>query len=137
MPFNFSHSSRNRLTGVNEGLVRVAFKALSYGIMDFSVVQGVRTQAEQDALYEQGRTKPGKIVTWTRNSKHLLQDDDTGHAIDIVPVIDGKMDWENIENFKFLATLFFRAAMEEGVQIKWLGHTKTSDWGHFEKGDKT
>jgi peptidoglycan L-alanyl-D-glutamate endopeptidase CwlK len=27
------------------------------------VVQGLRTCEEQDALYQQGRTKPGKIVT--------------------------------------------------------------------------
>jgi peptidoglycan L-alanyl-D-glutamate endopeptidase CwlK len=29
-----------------------------------------RPQARQDALYAQGRTKKGPVVTWTRKSKH-------------------------------------------------------------------
>ena len=29
-----------------------------------------RSQERQDYLYEQGRRRPGKIVTWTRNSNH-------------------------------------------------------------------
>lgn len=29
-----------------------------------------RSQERQDHLYEQGRTRPGKIVTWTHNSRH-------------------------------------------------------------------
>lgn len=31
--------------------------------IDFEVVQGLRTWSEQDALYQQGRTTPGNIVT--------------------------------------------------------------------------
>jgi peptidoglycan L-alanyl-D-glutamate endopeptidase CwlK len=100
--------------------------------MDFAVVQGVRTKEQQAELYAQGRTKPGQIVTWTMESNHLLQEDDTGHAIDIVPVINGKMDWDTLENFTFLAALMFRAAMEERVQISWGGFWKTPDRPHFE-----
>ena len=66
-------------------LVACAEKALSYGLMDFSVAQGVRTEAQQAALYAQGRSAPGKIVTWTMQSNHLLQSDGYGHAPDLVP----------------------------------------------------
>ena len=38
-----------------------------------------RTQAEQDHIYAQGRTRPGNKVTWTRNSRHI-----GGGAMDIV-----------------------------------------------------
>ena len=38
-----------------------------------------RTQAEQNRIYAQGRSTPGKKVTWTRNSKHI-----GGYAIDLV-----------------------------------------------------
>ena len=41
------------------------------------IICGLRPQAEQDRLYAQGRSRPGKIVTWTRVSKH-----NTGHAVD-------------------------------------------------------
>ncbi|HYY14140.1 MAG TPA: M15 family metallopeptidase [Chthoniobacterales bacterium] len=40
-------------------------KATGMGITT-KVISGTRTYAEQDALYEQGRSKPGKIVTKAR-----------------------------------------------------------------------
>lgn len=40
-----------------------------------------RTQEYQNDLYAQGRTKPGPIVTGTRNSNHI-----SGRALDVVPV---------------------------------------------------
>jgi len=133
LTYVFGHNSKNKLTGVHPDLVLCAEKALSYGLMDFSVVQGVRTEAQQEALYAQGRTAPGKIVTWTKKSNHLLQPDGYGHAIDICPFIDGKLDWDNLENFKFLATLMFRAADEINAVIEWGGHwTKNKDYPHFE-----
>lgn len=61
-----------------------------------------RTQAEQDKLYAQGRTRPGKIVTWTRNSKHI-----TGEAFDFVILVDGKPDWAMTD----------RKAWERAVEI--------------------
>jgi len=51
------------------------------------IICGLRPQAEQDRLYAQGRSRPGKIVTWTRVSKH-----NTGHAVDfgLFDLITGK-----------------------------------------------
>lgn len=50
------------------------------------IVQGVRTEGEQQALYAQGRTKPGKIVTnhdgVTKKSNHQLKVDGYGWAVD-------------------------------------------------------
>jgi hypothetical protein len=37
---------------------------------DVTVTETVRSQTRQDALYEQGRSRPGQVVTWTRNSRH-------------------------------------------------------------------
>src|SRR5437867_4031964 len=51
------------------------------------VVYTGRTQEEQDGLYAQGRTTPGKIVTWTRDSKHVMKPPDMkSQAIDICPL---------------------------------------------------
>lgn len=36
------------------------------------LTDGWRDLAEQERLWRQGREAPGKIVTWTRNSWHLL-----------------------------------------------------------------
>lgn len=42
------------------------------------ITEGFRTQERQDYLYAQGRTLPGQIVTWTKDSLH-----EKGKAIDI------------------------------------------------------
>jgi hypothetical protein len=43
------------------------------------VVETQRSQSRQEALYAQGRTRSGPVVTWTRNSAHL-----GGYAADLV-----------------------------------------------------
>lgn len=40
------------------------------GITDIFITEGYRSQARQNYLYEQGRTRPGNKVTWTKNSNH-------------------------------------------------------------------
>jgi len=47
-----------------------------------SIVETFRHQDRQDHLFAQGRTRPGEIVTWTRNSNHTH-----GTAADVI--IDG------------------------------------------------
>lgn len=43
------------------------------------VFEARRSQERQNWLYAQGRSRPGKIVTWTKNSNHK-----DGNAVDIV-----------------------------------------------------
>lgn len=59
------------------------------------IVQGLRTFEEQDALYQQGRTKPGKIVTKAKAGSSFHQ---YGLAIDFCFVIDkdGNGSYETI-----------------------------------------
>lgn len=40
------------------------------GIRDIFITETYRSQARQNYLYEQGRTRPGQIVTWTKSSRH-------------------------------------------------------------------
>lgn len=131
MPFTLSARSRSRLVGVHPDLVRVVNLAIRLTTVDFVVVQGNRTQAEQDALYAQGRTKPGKKVTWTRNSNHI-----GGRAIDVAPWVNGTVEWD--DNGKLglwlrIAEAFKSAAKELGVPIVWGGDwVTTKDRPHFE-----
>ena len=55
-----------------------------------------RSQAEQDTTFAQGRTKPGKIVTWTRKSRHseTINGYPAASAWDYVPLIAGKPVWQ-------------------------------------------
>ncbi|HEY8470475.1 MAG TPA: M15 family metallopeptidase [Longimicrobiales bacterium] len=78
------------------------------------IVEGYRDQARQDLLYAQGRTRPGPIVTWTRNSLHT-----EGRAADVM--IDGSYD--NPAAYERLA----QVAREEGLRTLW-----PKDPGHIE-----
>lgn len=49
-----------------------------------------RTNAEQSALYAQGRTTPGLIVTKAKPGQSLHQ---YGVALDVYPVVNGKPDF--------------------------------------------
>ncbi|HVG34723.1 MAG TPA: peptidoglycan-binding protein, partial [Pyrinomonadaceae bacterium] len=49
--------------------VRMLIDNLAKAGMQIEVVQGLRTFAEQDALFAQGRTKPGKVVTNARGGQ--------------------------------------------------------------------
>lgn len=81
---------------------------------DVTVVETARSQERQDHLYEQGRTRAGEVVTWTRDSAHTQ-----GDAVDVI--VDGS--WKNAEGFARLQ----RIAREEGLRT--LG---VRDPGHLE-----
>lgn len=83
------------------------------------ITSGRRTQEEQDRLYSQGRTAPGKIVTWTRKSNHI-----TGKAFDVAFV--GKDPYPKNFDWKILGDI------GKSVGLKWGGDWKTKDNPHFE-----
>jgi peptidoglycan L-alanyl-D-glutamate endopeptidase CwlK len=58
--------------------------------MDILITCTLRTQAEQTALYAQGRTVPGHIVTNAQAGKSAHN---WGLALDFVPMINGKPEW--------------------------------------------
>lgn len=84
-----------RLAGVHPDLVaaidRILAAMAAFGTPMF-VVAGLRTDAEQAALYAEGRTTPGAIVTHadgvTHKSMHQAQADGYGHAVDCAFVDD-------------------------------------------------
>lgn len=92
------------------------------------VVQGLRTISEQDALYAQGRTTAGNIVTKARGGRSFHN---YGLAIDVCWLFDGKYDekksWLQGGNFAKLKEVFKNAGWE------WGGDWKTiKDGPHFQ-----
>lgn len=142
MAFKLSARSDSRLVGVHPGLVMVIKRAIKITDIDFVVLMGVRTQEDQNALYEQGRTKPGPIVTWTKNSKHIPQEDGHGHAVDLGVFVDGKYIPGNtpaeLALYDKLSVFMFKAAKEVGVKIKWgvVIRNLRTDKGHYEYVDQ-
>ena len=59
--------------------------------IDLLVTSTYRDNESQDALYAQGRTKPGKIVT---NAKAGQSWHNYKCAVDVVPIVAGKPRWD-------------------------------------------
>ena len=112
--------STDNLKGVHPDLVKVVQRAISITKQDFAVIEGLRSKERQEQLVKEGKSQ-------TTNSRHL-----TGHAVDIVPWVDGKPSWD----WKFYSEVrsaMIQAAGELGVEIEWGGNWKTfKDGPHWQ-----
>jgi peptidoglycan L-alanyl-D-glutamate endopeptidase CwlK len=118
----------NKLKGVDPKLVEFVEKFDK--IFPITVIFGVRTVAEQDALYAQGRTKPGKIVT---NAKGGQSAHNFGLAVDIGP---DPLDWSDEAAFDRMVEkaremiIAFDLPIELGADFKNVDrpHFQIKDW---------
>ncbi|OWF78896.1 M15 family metallopeptidase [Yersinia rohdei] len=118
--FIFGKASENNLIGVHPDLVKVVRRALELTPIDFKVIEGRRTLERQRELVKAGTSQ-------TLNSRHL-----TGHAVDIVPLPDGKVSWE-WKYFYPMADAMKQAAAELGIAVEWGGNWTTfKDGPHFQ-----
>jgi len=112
-------SSENRLKKVHPELarrIRIAIENLAKAGIQIEVVQGLRTFAEQNALFAQGRTKPGPVVT---NARGGQSNHNFGLALDVVPFTDGKPNW-NAPNSIWMAI----GGEAEKLGMEWGGNWK-------------
>lgn len=120
MSYMLSNRSLTNLQGVHPDLVKVVKRAIEITPVDFMVMEGLRSK-------EQQKKNVAKGVSWTMNSRHL-----TGHAVDLVTLVDGQVSW-SWPLYHKLAPAVKQAAKEVGVPIKWGGDwKKNKDGPHFE-----
>lgn len=108
MSFKLGSKSLHELDGVHPDLVAVTKRAIELTVQDFAVHDGIRTLDEQKRLVASGASQ-------TLDSRHI-----TGHAVDLVPVINGKLRWEWEPIYK-IADAVRLAARELGIPIRWGG----------------
>jgi len=82
--------SIEKLAEVHPELARRVKQLAEILSFDLVVTCGLRTWAEQDALFDQGRTQPGSIVTKAPggHSAHNF-----GYAVDVAPSDGVGIDW--------------------------------------------
>lgn len=118
----FGERSRRNLEGVHPDLRRVLETAIKDCPIDFGITSGVRSTEEQQALYAQGRTAPGRVVTYAdgvrSKSNHQAKDDGYGYAVDFAPV---PIDWNDLPRFAFVAGWIIATAWAMGVRLEWGG----------------
>ncbi|MEI6212355.1 MAG: M15 family metallopeptidase, partial [bacterium] len=75
---------------VREAAWETLHACISCGL-SFRIFEGFRSQARQTALFAQGRTTPGNIVTYAKagNSYHQY-----GLAVDVVGWVSGQWTWD-------------------------------------------
>lgn len=95
--------------------------------LPFIITSTFRTQEEQDALYEQGRIKPGKIVTWTHKSKHI-----EGKAFDIAILKNKKPTWDIKVDVDDDEVPDYQEAAEIGRSVGLKAGADYKDYPHFE-----
>lgn len=102
----FGSRSEENLEGVDPRLVRCARRAIATSSVDFTVFEGLRSIERQRELVANG-------VSRTLDSYHL-----TGHALDLVPWIAGRAQWQAPACIQ-VALAMREAALEFDVPVTW------------------
>lgn len=129
MTFVLGSRSRAELQHVHPRMVATVQRAIQITTQDFAVHDGIRTAAEQNALYRRGASQRDG---YRRKSEHQVQATGYGHAVDLVPWVPGRgllWDWDLIYP---IAEAMQTAAIECDVPIRWGGC-----WGHTPINDLT
>ena len=108
----------NELLPAAQKACRIFMKKCGEAGLKIFITETYRSQARQNELYNQGRTTPGQIVTWTKKSNH------TGRlAWDIACI--GKELYD-------ISVLNKAGQIGKSLGITWGGEWATPDKPHFE-----
>lgn len=83
--------------------------------IDVLITSTYRSIEEQNAIYAQGRTTPGKIVT---NAKGGQSMHNHHVAFDFVPIVAGKAMWNDTKTFEHCGSI------AESLGLEWAGRWK-------------
>lgn len=121
--YKFSSLSEQRLNGVAQPLQKIIRRAMEWQIMDFTVLNGLRSLEEQKEKVAKGYSK-------TMHSRHLPNKNGLAEAADIAPY---PVNWQNKEAFHRLAGIIQASAASFHIPIRWGG-----DWdGDNDTRDQT
>lgn len=106
MTYRLGTISQSRLDGVQVDLARCVRRAIELTEQDFQVFEGLREIERQRELVAKGASR-------TLDSYHL-----TGHAVDLVPFIAGRVQWQDGPCVA-VARAMHRAARMTMVPVTW------------------
>ncbi len=112
----------NELTPAAQQACKLFLERCAEKGLKVRITETYRSQERQNYLYEQGRTRPGNKVTWTKNSRHTSR-----RAWDICQNVKGK---------EYADSGFFKECgqIAKELGITWGGTWKQADTPHFEIG---
>ncbi|PHR60819.1 MAG: hypothetical protein COA47_06315 [Robiginitomaculum sp.] len=120
MTFYLSKRSRERLATVHPDLQLIVGSAILISIIDFAVLEGLRSLSRQRELVKSGASS-------TLNSRHL-----TGHAVDLGAWVSGGIRWD-WPLYHQIASAMQQAAAQHDLKLEWGGDWETfPDGPHFQ-----
>lgn len=120
MTFSLGAKSVANLSRVHPDLQMVVRRAITLTTQDFCVYDGARTAEEQNALFKKGVSQKDGFKN---KSNHQVTADGFGHAVDLVPWVDGKPTWDDtwVRHYD-VALAMSLAAKSLAAKIKWGGN---------------
>jgi len=122
--YALGNASKGRLITCHRDIQTWVNASIEFSPVDFTVTDGYRGEEEQERAFEKGYSK-----AHFGQSPHNNHDPVYGPlslAVDLVPYIDGKLDYENEGAFKTLHT-YLRMVENELLDGGEISHT--FDWG--------
>ena len=128
----FSRRSKDRLNTCHKDLHKVFNEVIKH--VDCSVLEGHRSCARQNKLYEEGKTK----VRYPKGRHNASP----SRAVDVVPY---PIDWNDRERFHLFSGFGIGLARGMGITLRWGGDwnmnfevddNKFDDFPHFEIRNK-
>ena len=126
MAFSFSTTSRARMRGIDERLIRIAERAIVLSKIDFGIPAhgGLRTAEEQAQLYADGKSRADGV---NKESYHQ-----SGRALDVYAYVKGEASWDKC-HLAMIAAAMMQAASELGIHLEWGGLWRSfQDYPHFQ-----
>lgn len=120
----FSIASMDRLATCDHRLIMVCNDAIE--ITDFTVLEGHRGQAEQDAAFAAGKSKK----PWPTGNHNALP----SRAVDLIPYVEypiaaSHYDWDDLIAFGRLMGIIQACAFRRGISLRfgldWNGNFRT------------
>ena len=126
--YTLGRKTRKHMIGLHPYLAFCVEEAIKRTKQDFTILAtgGVRTNRMQADMYAQGRTKPGRKITWTHNSYHQY-----GLAVDIVAWENGRASWDT-DLYKELEVAMKSVIAEYSLPIDWGYDLWKKDMPHWQ-----
>lgn len=128
----FGTGSKHKLSTVHPDLQEIFNEVIKH--FDCTVTAGIRTEAEQKALYAKGRTEPGNIVTNADGVKNKSMHQ-SGNAVDCVPYPEMWSDETKLRELGWFVKGVAADLKSQGVithDLVWGGLWDFVDMPHYE-----
>lgn len=113
--------SKEKLYTTKQPLIQVVERAIEITTVDFSVLEGIRSQARQFDLWQAKASKLNGAERGTMIRGHHgtgISNHQTEEAVDLGAYVAGSIRWD-FNLYYQIARAMRQAAIEENVEIRW------------------